>query len=74
MSDDEQVPLAGEGIHLPGGSALPFVMSIGITMTVVGTTVGTIWTVLGLVIFVVTLYLWVRDTRREIDHLPEEHH
>ena len=30
-------------------------------------------TVIGLVITLVTLYLWIRDTRREISELPLEH-
>jgi hypothetical protein len=75
MSELEpQTPPAGESIHLPGGTPLPFLMAFGIAMTVVGTTIGKIWTILGLITFLVTLFLWVRDARAEIDHLPEEHH
>ena len=71
---EAQTPPAGEEIHLPGPSIVPFAMSIGITLTVVGTTIDWIWTVLGLITFLVTLAMWIRDTRREVDALPEEHH
>jgi hypothetical protein len=29
--------------------------------------------VLGAVIFLISVGLWVRDTRREVAHLPDEH-
>jgi hypothetical protein len=29
--------------------------------------------VIGFVIVVVTLYLWIRDTRRDVSELPLEH-
>jgi Flp pilus assembly protein TadB len=80
MSIDEggpgeaEAPPAGEEIHLPGPSLLPFVCAIAITLIVVGTTLGWIFSIVGLVILVVAVTRWVRDTRRDIDALPEEHH
>ena len=71
---DSQTPPAGEEIHLPGGSIIPFAMSIGITGIVVGTTIDWIWSALGGIIFLVTLAIWIRDTRHELAALPEEHH
>jgi type IV secretory pathway TrbD component len=71
---DEAVPPAGEEIHLPGGSSLPLVVAIGITLTVIGTTIWWVWSLIGFVIFVVATGLWVRDTRRDVDALPEDHH
>ncbi len=75
MSDfeDQGLPPAGEEIHLPGPSIKPLVVAVGLTLTVVGTTIDWIWTVLGLIIFLVTTVLWIRDTRRDVDALPEEH-
>ena len=29
--------------------------------------------VIGLILFVVTTVIWIRDTRRDIDELPEDH-
>jgi hypothetical protein len=71
---DEVVPPAGEEIHLPGGSILPLVVAVGITLTVIGTTIWWVWSLVGFIIFVVATGLWVRDTRREVDALPEHHH
>jgi hypothetical protein len=68
------VPPAGEDIHLPPGSILPLATAVGITLIVVGSTIDwRIWSVLGAVIFLISVGLWVRDTRREVAHLPDEH-
>jgi hypothetical protein len=66
-------PPAGEEIHLPGPSILPFVCAIGITLIVVGTTIDWLFTILGGIIFVITVVRWVKDTRRDVDDLPESH-
>jgi hypothetical protein len=71
---DEVVPPVGEEIHLPGGSILPLAVAIGITLTVIGTTLWWVWSLVGFIIFAGATGLWVRDTRREIDALPEDHH
>jgi hypothetical protein len=71
---DSETPPVGEEIHLPGPSIIPFAMAIGITATVVGTTIDWIWSVSGLIIFLTTLVMWIRDTRRDVEALPEEHH
>lgn len=74
MTDEQpQAPPAGEEIHLPGPTILPFVMAIGITLTVIGTTITWLFSALGIVIFLVTLLMWIRDTRRDISELPEDH-
>ncbi len=75
MSDiDPQTPPVGEEIHLPGPTIIPFVCAIGITLIVIGTTITWILTIIGAIIFLITLLMWVRDTRRDVDALPEEHH
>jgi hypothetical protein len=66
-------PPVGEELHLPGPSFIPPAMAIGITLVVVGTTIDWIWSVVGGVIFIVTLVMWIRDTRRDVSELPEEH-
>ena len=72
---DPGVPPAGEEIHLPGGSPIPLICAIGITLTVVGSTIDwKIWSVLGFIITTVTVVIWVRDVRRDVEHLPEDHH
>ena len=74
MTDEHsQAPPAAEDIHLPGPTILPFAMAIGITLTVIGTTITWLLSVIGVIIFLVTLYMWIRDTRRDISELPEDH-
>ena len=70
----EEAPPAGEEIHLPGPSALPFFCALGITLIIVGTTTFIEFTIVGAVIFLYTVIRWIADTRRDIAALPEEHH
>lgn len=74
MDDANAVPPAGEEIHLPGGSILPLTVAIGVTLLVIGTTIWWVWSLVGFIITVVSVGIWIRDTRRDIDALPEEHH
>jgi hypothetical protein len=71
---ETDAPPPGEEIHLPGPTLLPFVCAIAITLIVIGTTIGWIFSIVGLVILVVAVLKWVGDTRRDINALPEEHH
>ena len=70
---DQNVPPAGEEIHLPGPTLIPFACAIGITLAVIGTTIDWIFSAIGVVIILITVYLWIRDTRRDVSELPEEH-
>jgi hypothetical protein len=71
---DQGTPPAGEEVHLPGPSLIPFLSAIGITMIVIGTTINWLISIAGAVIFILTTIRWIMDTRRDIDSLPEEHH
>jgi type IV secretory pathway TrbD component len=71
--EHSQAPPAGEEIHLPGPTILPVVMAVGITFAVIGTTLTWLLSIIGVVIFLVTLWMWIRDTRRDISQLPEDH-
>ncbi len=66
-------PPAGEEIHIPGPTILPLVSAIGITMIVIGTTLGWYLSAIGLIVLVVCVVRWVRDTRRDVAALPEAH-
>ncbi|HEY3726461.1 MAG TPA: hypothetical protein VGL51_04770 [Solirubrobacteraceae bacterium] len=75
MSEVEQeAPPVGEEIHLPGPSLLPLASAVSITLIVIGSTIDWIFSIIGLIGFVVTTVMWIRDTRRDINELPEEHH
>jgi hypothetical protein len=67
---DPEVPPTGEEVHLPGPSLLPLLTAVGITLTLIGITTYIELTVIGLILTVVVLLRWVRDTRRDIDELP----
>lgn len=78
MADEVRVsdPAAdepGEAIHLPGPSYQPVLVALGLTLAVVGVVISFALVAIGLVITVVTIFRWIRDTRREISELPLEH-
>ncbi len=72
-SVESNPPPVGEEIHLPSPSLLPLMSAIGITLVVVGTTLTLILSFVGLIIFLVTTAMWIRDTRRDVAALPDEH-
>jgi len=68
-------PPVGEELHLPGPTLLPFFCAVGITLIVIGTTVFfPIPMIVGGIIFLVTVAMWISDTRRDMAELPPEHH
>jgi membrane protein implicated in regulation of membrane protease activity len=70
---DPEIPPSGEEIHLPGPSLLPFLLAIGIALGVVGITLGFVFWVPGVILSIVVIVRWVRETRRDIEELPLEH-
>ena len=71
---DPEVPPAGDEIHLPGGSIQPVLLTLGITMAIVGVTTYVFISIAGAILSVAVIVAWIRDTRRDIDELPLEHH
>ena len=76
MSEPERsdVPPVGEEIHLPGPSLQPLLLTVGATMLLIGVTTTLILVIAGGILSVATLIVWIRDARREFQHLPSEHH
>ena len=70
---ESEAPPAGEEIHLPGPSLVPVINALGVAMSLVGLTTTWIVSAVGLAVFFVSLVLWVRDSRRDIDELPLDH-
>jgi hypothetical protein len=64
---------AGEAIHLPGPSYQPAVVAFGITLAVTGAVLFPPGAILGLIIALIAIWRWIRDTRSEISELPIEH-
>jgi type IV secretory pathway TrbD component len=60
-------------VHLPGPSYLPVVTALGLTLAVVGVVLSWIVTGIGVVIALIAVWRWVRDTRQDISELPLEH-
>ena len=70
---DPDVPPPGEEIHLPGGSIQPLLLTVGITVALVGVTTNIFLVIAGAILAVVVVIAWIRDARREIAELPLEH-
>ncbi|MBW3654167.1 MAG: hypothetical protein KY433_11425 [Actinobacteria bacterium] len=69
---EPEPPPAGEEIHLPGPSLQPVLLALGITLALVGVTLGRFFLVSGLILSVWVIIRWVGDTRREMRALPED--
>jgi len=70
---DGQVPQAGEPIHLPDPSYLPVIVSLGVTIALVGVVMSWFVFALGFAIVLVAVVRWVRSIRRDISELPLSH-
>jgi hypothetical protein len=79
MADDtihpegEPAPPPGEAVHLPGPTFLPVVTAFGLTIAITGIVLSWVLVGLGVVIVVIALSRWIRETRRDISELPLEH-
>jgi hypothetical protein len=71
---DPDVPPAGEEIHLPGPSIQPLLLTVGITMGLLGVTIFFPFVIAGVLLALFVAVSWIRDARRDIDELPLEHH
>ena len=73
-SIDPEVPPTGEEIHLPGPSLDPLLLTVGITMAVLGITTSVVMIVAGVLLSLVITVRWIRQAREDIDELPLEPH
>ncbi|HEU4657331.1 MAG TPA: hypothetical protein VFR97_07390 [Capillimicrobium sp.] len=71
---DQPVPPAGEEIHLPGPTIQPLLLTVGVTMALLGVTTTWILTIAGGILTLAVIVRWIGDTRRDIEELPLEHH
>jgi hypothetical protein len=71
---DPDVPPAGEEIHLPGPSVQPLLLTVGITMALLGVTIFFPFVIAGILLSLAVTVSWIRRARRDIDELPLEHH
>jgi hypothetical protein len=68
------VPPVGEEVHLPQNTILPLILTVGITLGLVGLTTWIGFTIAGGLIALWAIVRWIRDTRRDIQELPPEAH
>ena len=75
MADEHDggLPPASEEVHLPEPSYLPALTALGITLAVTGVILSPVIVGIGLVIAVVAIVRWIRQTREEMAELPLEH-
>ena len=73
QGQDGGTPPPGEAVHLPGPSYLPALTALGITFTLVGIVVTWVLTGIGVVITLIAVIRWIRETRQDISELPLEH-
>jgi hypothetical protein len=71
--DGGQLQPPSEEVHLPEPSYLPALTALGITLALVGVILTWIITGIGVVIAVVAIVRWIRQTREEMAELPLEH-
>lgn len=72
-ADGGTPPPPSEQIHLPEPSYLPALTALGISLALVGVILTWIITAIGVVIAVVAIARWIRQTRAEMAELPLEH-
>jgi hypothetical protein len=69
---EPETPPPGEHIHLPGPSLQPILLAFGITIALVGVTLGKFLLISGLILVNSETIRWISDTRREMRALPED--
>jgi hypothetical protein len=72
-TDGAPAPPPGEPVHLPGPTYLPVVTAFGLTLAVTGVVLSWVLCGIGVLITLIAVWRWIRDTRRDISELPLEH-
>lgn len=70
---ETQAPPVGEEVHMPEPSLLPILNATGAALAIVGLTLSVFVTAVGLILFLVTLFRWIRAAAHELSELPAEH-
>jgi type IV secretory pathway TrbD component len=67
---DAGVPQATEQIHLPDPSYQPVLVALGLTIAIVGVVLSWYLCAIGMIIFLVTTFRWIRSARADMAELP----
>jgi hypothetical protein len=73
-SIDPEVPPTGEEIHLPVASVDPILLTVGITIALLGVTTSLFIVAAGVLLSVWVTVRWIRQARDDIDELPLDPH
>ncbi|MEA2318738.1 MAG: hypothetical protein QOD44_2927 [Solirubrobacteraceae bacterium] len=71
---DPDVPPVGEEIHLPGPSIDPLLVTVGITIALIGVTTSIWMVIIGVILAAWVTVRWIAGARRDINELPLDHH
>jgi hypothetical protein len=71
---DPDVPPVGEEIHLPGPSIQPLLVTVGITIALLGVTTSIWMVIIGVILTAWVTVRWIAGARRDINELPLDHH
>jgi hypothetical protein len=74
LDPQRTAPPVGEEVHMPEPSIIPLLNAASLAIAIVCITLSTKICIAALVVFLITTIKWVADVRRDIDHLPLEHH
>ncbi len=71
---EPDAPPVAEELHLPSPSLIPVLNAAGVALALLGLTIWHGLIVVGMLLFLVTLVLWIRDVTRDIGELPADPH
>ena len=60
---------AGEQIHMPAPSIIPIINAVGLSIAIIAIPLSIYAVIVGLLVFLITAAIWIRDSRREMDAL-----
>jgi type IV secretory pathway TrbD component len=67
------IPPATEQIHLPEPSYQPVLVALGLTIAIVGVVLNWVACAIGVLIFLIATFRWIRSARSDMAELPLSH-
>jgi heme/copper-type cytochrome/quinol oxidase subunit 1 len=58
---------------MPEPSILPIVNAVGVALAIIGITISVAVSIVGIIIFLLSLIAWIRAATHEISELPLDH-
>ena len=71
--DIVEAPPVGETIHMPAPSIIPILNAVGLSIAIIAIPLSRVGVIVGLLLFLATAAVWIRDARHEMDELPLDH-